>query len=115
MEREIGELIAEERARYEKAPLFAGVSGEFEREAAEEEFWDIISAQIVQGLDEFTRQQAQAGVDQTFFAGEAVKGMRLLDLMLRRYDVVVTNPPYMTRGKMNNELAKLVADAYSEG
>lgn len=115
LEREIGELIAEERARYEETPLFAGVPGEFEREAAEEEFWDIISAQIVQGLDEFTRHQAEAGLDQAFFAGEAVKGLRLLDLMLRRYDVVVTNPPYMTRGKMNDELADLVADAYPEG
>jgi len=115
LERELGELIAQERAQYEKAPLFAGLEGEFEREAAEEEFWDIISAQIIQGLDEFALQQAQAGVDQAFFTGEAVKGLRLLDLMLRRYDVVVTNPPYMTRGKMNNELANLVADAYPEG
>jgi len=115
LERELGELIAQERAQYEKAPLFAGLPGEFEREAAEEEFWDIISAQIVQGLDEFARQQAQAGVDQTFFTGEATKGLRLLDLMLRRYDVVVTNPPYMSRRKMNKELADLVADAYPEG
>ena len=115
LELELGDLIAEERARYAKAPLFAGLPGEFEREAAEEEFWDIISAQIIQGLDEFVRQQAQAGADLTFFAGEAVKGLRLLDLMFRRYDVVVTNPPYMSRRKMNKELADLVADAYPEG
>jgi len=115
LERELGNLIAEERARYDKAPLFAGLPGEFEREAAEKEFWGIISAQIVQGLDEFTRQQAQAGADMTFFAGEAVKGLRLLDLVLRRYDVVVTNPPYMSRRKMNKDLANLVADAYPEG
>ncbi|HEY73998.1 MAG TPA: N-6 DNA methylase, partial [Thermoflexia bacterium] len=115
LEREIGDLIAQERAQYEKAPLFAGLPGEFEREAAEEEFWDIISTQIIQGLDEFARQQARAGVDQTFFTGEAVKGLRLLDLMLRRYDVVVTNPPYMSRRKMNKKLADLVGDAYPEG
>jgi len=115
LERELGELIAQERAQYERAPLFAGLPGEFEREAAEEEFWDIISAQIVQGLDEFARQQAQAGVDQGFFTGEATKGLRLLDLMLRRYDVVVTNPPYMSRRKMNKALADLVANAYPEG
>ena len=115
LERELGGLIAEEQARYEKAPLFAGLPGEFEREAAEEEFWEILSAQIIQGLDEFARQQAQAGVDQTFFAGEAVKGLRLLDLMLRRYDVVVTNPPYMSRRKMNKDLADLVAETYPEG
>lgn len=115
LERELDELIAAERARYDRAPLFAGLPGEFEREAAEEEFWQLISAQIVQGLDEFVRQQAAAGVDLTFFAGEAVKGLRLVDLMLRHYDVVVTNPPYMSRRKMNKELADLVGDAYPEG
>jgi len=110
LEREIGDLIAQERTRYQKAPLFAGLPGEFEREAAEEEFWDILSMQIIQGLDEFARQH-----DQAFFAGEAVKGLRLLDLMLRRYDVLVTNPPYMSRRKMNKTLADLVANAYPEG
>ena len=106
-------LIKEERARYPEAPLFAGLPGEFEAEAAEEEFWDIISAQIIQGLDEFARQQARGGrTDQTFFTGEATKGLRLLDLMLRQYDVVVTNPPYLSRRKMNKELKNLVSDAY---
>jgi len=66
-------------------------------------------------LDEFARQQAEAGVDQAFFTGEATKGLRLLDLMLRRYDVVVTNPPYISRRKMSKKLAELVGDAYPEG
>ncbi len=114
LEQELGDLITEERARYAKAPLFAGLPGEFEREAAEEEFWGIISAQIVQGLDEFTRQQAQAGVDQTFFTGEAVKGLRLLDLMLRRYDVVVTNPPYSSRGNLSDTLARYLDSDYPD-
>ena len=114
LERELGELIAQERAQYEKAPLFAGLPGEFEREAAEEEFWQIISAQIVQGLDEFARQQAQAGVDQTFFTGEAVKGLRLLDLMLRRYDVVVTNPPYSNSGNLNDTLVDYLKSEYPD-
>ena len=90
----MGALIAQERARFAETPLFAGMPGQFEHEAAEAEFWDLISAQIVQGLDEFARQQARAGADQTFFTGEAVKGLRLVELMLREYDVVVTNPPY---------------------
>ncbi|MAT42173.1 MAG: hypothetical protein CL609_07510 [Anaerolineaceae bacterium] len=39
LEKELGELIKAERARYQELPLFAGVPGEFEGEAAEEEFW----------------------------------------------------------------------------
>ncbi|MFZ5915468.1 MAG: Eco57I restriction-modification methylase domain-containing protein [Chloroflexota bacterium] len=114
LERELGELIAQERARYEKEPLFAGLAGEYEREAAEEEFWAILSAQIVQGLDEFTRQQAQAGADMTFFAGEAVKGLRLAELMLRRYDVVVTNPPYSGKRNLGDALADHLDGEYPD-
>jgi len=115
LEQALQELIEQERARYAKTPLFAGLPGAFEREAAEEEFWSLISAQILQGLDEFARAQARAGVDQTFFTGEAVKGLRLADLMLRRYDVVVTNPPYLSRRKMNKTLADLISAVYPEG
>jgi hypothetical protein len=115
LEEELEVLIAEERARYDKAPLFAGLPGEFEREAAEEEFWQIISVQIVQGLDEFARQQAAAGSDATFFVGEAAKGLRVLDLMMRRYDVVVTNPPYSNRGNINETIASYLDSEYPEG
>ena len=112
LERDLGELVTEERQRIRRQPLFAGV--EYESEAAEDEWWDILEAQIIQGLDAFAQQQAAAGVNQRFFAGEAHKGLRLLELMLDNYDVVVTNPPYMTRGKMNSQLADLVAQAYPE-
>ena len=45
------------------------------------------------------RDHTGAEAEQTFFAGEAAKGLRLLDLMAQRYDVVVTNPPYMSARK----------------
>ncbi len=115
LEKEMKSLIEEERARYRETPLFAGLDGAFEAEAAEEEFWDIISQQIIQGLNKFAREQAAEGVDQSFFTGEANKGLRLLDLMLQHYDVVVTNPPYMSGGKMNRHLKDLVGAAYPEG
>ena len=88
--------------------------GEFEHEAAEAEFWDLISAQIVQALDEFARQQARAGADQTFFTGEAVKGLRLVELMLREYDVVVTNPPYSGKRNLNDLLAAYLDKEYPD-
>jgi hypothetical protein len=115
LEKELAELVETERKRYEQAPLFAGMPGEFEAGATDEAFWEVVGTQIVRSLHEFAREQAQEGEDETFFVGEAVKGMRLLDLMLREYDLVVTNPPYMNRRKMNGELAKLVQNAYPEG
>lgn len=114
LEQALQELIEEERARYARTPLFAGLPGAFEQEAAEEEFWSVISAQILQGLDEFARAQAAAGVDQTFFTGEAVKGLRLADVMLRRYDVVVTNPPYSGKRNLNNTVAEYLDREYPD-
>jgi len=114
LEQALQELIEQERTRYAKTPLFAGLPGAFEREAAEEEFWSLISAQILQGLDEFARAQARAGVDQTFFTGEAVKGLRLADLMLRRYDVVVTNPPYSGKRNLNDTVAGYLNNEYPD-
>lgn len=114
LEREMGALIAQERARVGATPLFAGLTDEFEREAAEAEYWDLISAQIIQALDEFARQQAREGNDQAFFTGEAVKGLRLTEVMLRDYDVVVTNPPYSGAPNLNEILASYLATEYPD-
>ena len=114
LEREMGALIAQEQKRYGETPLFAGMPDEFEHEAAEAEFWDLISAQIVQALDELARQQARAGNDQTFFTGEAVKGLRLVELMLREYDVVATNPPYSGKLNLNDLLGAYLDKEYPD-
>ena len=45
-------------------------------------------------------KRACAGQDQSFFAGETTKGLQLLEIMSGRYDVVVTNPPYMSARKI---------------
>lgn len=114
LEGEIKELVAQERERYEREelPLFPGWSSDqFESEAGQREFWEILEVQIGQALDTFAREHGSR-VEQTFFAGETAKGLRLLELMARRYDVVVTNPPYMTSRNMNPALKNLVQKQY---
>ncbi|HPU07217.1 MAG TPA: BREX-1 system adenine-specific DNA-methyltransferase PglX, partial [Thermogutta sp.] len=116
LEEEIRKLIAEERKRYEregKVPdLFGWHKEMFETEAGQREFWEVLEAQIGQALDAFAREHF-GGVEQTYFVGETAKGLRLLQLMARRYDVVVTNPPYMTSRNMNPTLKGLVAKHYA--
>ncbi len=113
VERTLRSLIAAEQSKF--LPLFAGMEGEYEREAAEEEYWAILESKVLQALDEFVRQTAGEDPTQTFFAGEAVRGLRLAHLLLNRYDVVVTNPPYMSRRNMSRDLADLVAEEYPDG
>lgn len=118
LEAEIEELVAEERERFAregKQPDLFGERARFETEAAEAEYWSIVGGQLIQAFDEFARRAAARGADETFFAGEAAKGLRVLDVMLRRYDCVTTNPPYMSRRKMNDTLAGLLDGQYPEG
>lgn len=115
LETEIEEIIAEERHRFEVEGLQPDLFGErhrFESEAANADYWDVVAEQLVQAFDEFAHRMARTS-DETFFTGEAVKGMRLLNLMLGRYDCVVANPPYIGRRNMNSVLADLIADYYS--
>ena len=88
---------------------------EFEFEAASDEYWEIMSGQIIQALDQFAQNSIAQGQDERFFTHEAQKGLRVLDLMLRRYDCVVTNPPYMSRRSMNDTLADFLSNDYPDG
>ena len=116
MEAEIRQLVQEERKRYEKEgrqrDLFGWSKEQFESEAGQREFWETLEIQIGQALDAFAREQAERGRDQSFFFGETTKGLRLLELMNQRYDIVVTNPPYMTARNMNDVLKGYVAKEY---
>ena len=115
-EEDIRSLIQREREQYRREGEgrlpFSELQQFFEKEAGEEEFWSILEDQIIQAFDEFARQQAQDGTDETYFVGEATKGMRLLDIMRRRYDIVLCNPPYSGRRNMNETLRQFLKDAY---
>ena len=115
LEEEIRELVTQERGRYAKEgkvpDLFGWHKDIFETEARQREFWEILEVQIGQALDAFAGEHENAA-GQTFFAGETAKGLRLLELMAQRYDVVVTNPPFLDTRDMNDELKKLINSTY---
>ena len=115
VEEEVGALVEKERQRYDREGLQPDLSGDaagFGEEAAAEGFWDGLKAGIFKAFDDYARRQAEAGNDESYFVGEAREGLRVLDVMLRRYDVVVANPPYLSRRNMNKELADFLGGAY---
>src|SRR6266702_1908557 len=63
--------------------------------------------------------KAEAGnnddVSAALFGREAEQGVRLLQLLDRRYAVVVTNPPYMGSKNMDTPLKKYIEKYYSLG
>ena len=119
LETTVGELIAQERKEFERESrrldLFGERAERFEADAMRPEYWETLSDRLVSEVQAFAKSQAAHGRDERFFAHEAEEGLRILNLMLRRYDCVVTNPPYMSRGSMNNTIADFLTDAYPKG
>ncbi len=119
LEERIPLLVKEERELYEREgrqpDLFGWSDEQFETEAGRTEFWEILGKQIGQAANEFAKMQARRGYHQSLFVDETTKGLRLLELLRTKYDVVVTNPPYVSNRKMNSELKAFVSRDYPEG
>ena len=74
-------------------------------------FFDQLAESIASRLDAFARDAGSS----SHTAGEAAKGLRFLRLIQRRYNIVATNPPYLSNRKMNKRLATLMAEQYKAG
>lgn len=112
IERDLQALISGARDKAEtdfKAPPLFREEGE-EELPPEEAFWAGVEAEILSALDTFAATLSP----EAYFAQEAEKGIRLLDVLRRRYDVVVTNPPYLSNRKMDNLIQKHVKDEYPD-
>jgi type I restriction-modification system DNA methylase subunit len=64
-------------------------------------FQNIQSDRLRQSIDSYVEKKRGEGVDESYFANETSKGLRLLNVLERRYDIVFTNPPYMSNRNMN--------------
>lgn len=84
----------------------------FEEEMNEETYRKRLMDQIIEAFHDYARYQAEQGHDETYFVGEATKGIRLLDVMLRRYNVVAANPPYMTNRNMSSSMNEYLKRHY---
>src|SRR5208282_4291344 len=65
--------------------------------------------------EHFAEESAVVDVSQAFFGRSVRRGLRLLDVLARRYDVVAANPPYMGSGNMGHVVKAYVETHYKEG
>ncbi len=116
LEEEIPDLIEKERKTFAKEGVqltcLAGRGRSLSQKLDRKIFGTCWRSRSFKPLDAFAREQAEKGIDQSYFAGVTTKGLRLLEVLNQRFDVVVTNPPYLSGRKMNARLKKLVAEAY---
>ncbi len=65
-------------------------------------------------IDAYVRKKADEGIDESYFGGETAKGLRMLDVLMRHYDVVFTNPPYMSSHNMNSGMSDFMKRNYKK-
>jgi hypothetical protein len=65
--------------------------------------------------DDFKAEAAAEDLSSRFFGEAGEKGLSLLDLLSRRYDLVAANPPYMGSKNMGTVLKKHVEKYFSAG
>jgi hypothetical protein len=119
-ERDLERLIDEERGKLDRSAGMLPGMGESDLFALDtpeerERFFAELATEISARLDAFVQSSRADGKDETHFVGEAAKGLNFLRLVQQRYDVVATNPPYLSGRKMNKRLATLMSDEYPDG
>ena len=116
IETEIAQLIATERTQAKT--LLGELPGlhpeQFDTPQGAEEFFGILADQIARHLDHFAQTARASGEAGGHFAAETAKGLRFLRLAEQRYDVVATNPPYLSSGNMNKRLVSLLASEFPD-
>jgi hypothetical protein len=119
LEKTLEQLIDEERRKAETDKqfilAFPGLSAEqFKTREGIAEFFGLLTEQVLRHLDNFVQASRAAGSEPGRLVNEASKGLRYLRLVSRQYDVVATNPPYMSRRNMSEVMAKHLDEQYPQ-
>ena len=88
IEQSLAAVVEKTAAASRQGTLFAG-------RAEGQGFWSTADDRIVDALSQFAESVAgSAGVDRRLFAGDAAQGVAFIELLRKRFDVVLMNPPF---------------------
>lgn len=109
IEADIDQLVRDEREKWrehlrlgpEQVPLLPGIAPEGRQsrfdDVSNEQFWEQAESRIIELLREFVGEAGGAErAQRRMFARDGAEGLRLVDALRRRYDVVLMNPPFGT-------------------
>ncbi|MFC1531300.1 Eco57I restriction-modification methylase domain-containing protein [Gemmatimonadota bacterium] len=74
-----------------------------------EEFWEALEGRLFELLAAYADQLSEDGIAPRLFAEDAAHGIGFLDSLLRKYDVVLMNPPF---GAASKNSKKYIDNAY---
>jgi hypothetical protein len=116
IEEKINEIIEEKlesgQAKFSQEGAFttsdAFVSGEGDKET-----WEDVKLRLLDDIRTLASDALSSDSPiQEMFANEVGKTVHILDVLLRDYEVVLSNPPYLSSGKMNDELKEFLKENY---
>ena len=104
VEKSIARVVRDAAETNQQGDMFTG-------KVESHDFWDAADEKIIAALGHFAESAAGAGgVRLQLFAGDATQGVAFIELMRRRYDAIVMNPPF---GPASKRLQKaLKKDGY---
>lgn len=80
----------------------------------ENHFRNFESERLRDAIDAYVEKKRGEGIDESYFANETGRGLRLLEVLEKRYDVVFTNPPYMSNRNMNSSMREFLKRHYKK-
>ncbi len=118
----INNFISKEKISLEerfKKQLDLFVTEEQRQLALEKEVsWSDVKEELLKSMEDFISNTNGNGNRKSYLALESKKGISLIDSLLKLYDIVVTNPPFLGNrnmlSKMSNELKILYKINYSD-
>ena len=88
IEESIAKAVKEAEEAHRKEGLFA-------EKVESQDFWDTADEKIIAALGSFAESAAGAvGVRRQLFVGDAAQGVAFIELMRKRFDAVLMNPPF---------------------
>lgn len=72
--------------------------------------WDQVKEEILSAFKQFAESHKETSG--SFLANESIKGLGLIDALIRKHDVVVCNPPYSGRRNMNEAIRQDLTALY---
>jgi len=122
IENEIKTVVEEERANQKSTKLMQ--YEEFRKVNNQETitgflssdiYWQQVQDSIIEEVKILAKESLKTtDISQSMFAAEAEKTMHLLDFFFQKYDIVVTNPPYLDKRDMNSKLLNFLKKEYPE-
>ncbi len=81
--------------------------------SGEEESWESVKDGLLDQVTELAEEALEQNDPvEEIFAGEVEKSVKILDLFIYDYDVVISNPPYLGSAKMGDVLKKYLKSNY---